>query len=183
MTRFQELVEDVNGRRHRGTLLIFVAIVLAHWAEHVLQAMQIWAFGWPRPEALGALGLLSPWLVSSEWLHYGYAIVMLLGLWMLRSGFVGRSKTWWMIAFWIQFWHHIEHLILTLQAQVGANLFGSPVPISIVQLVIPRPELHLVYNTIVTIPMAVAMIYHLRPSARELEMMSCSCANVAKVPA
>ena len=36
-------------------------------------------------------------------------------------------------------------------------------PTSIAQLVFPRVELHLFYNTIVTIPMVVAMFYHLRP--------------------
>ena len=35
---------------------------------------------------------------------------MLVGLWMLRGGFTGKvDHFWWMMAFWIQFFHHIEH--------------------------------------------------------------------------
>ena len=82
-------------------------------------------------------------VVASEALHYGYAIVMLIGFWILRKGFVGQSYRWWMLAFWIQFWHHIEHALLQGQAIFHHNLFGSPVPVSIVQLVVPRVELHL----------------------------------------
>ncbi|MEH1101389.1 hypothetical protein V6V16_19720 [Micromonospora sp. CPCC 205561] len=150
-------------------------IVLAHWAEHLVQAYQIWGLGWPRPEARGVLGMPFPWLVSSEWLHYGYAVVMLAGFWMLRTGFVGRSRGWWTATLAIQFWHHIEHLLLLLQAQTGRHLFDSPVPTSLLQVVIPRVELHLFYNTVVFVPMVIAMYLHLRPSSAETRLMSCSC--------
>jgi hypothetical protein len=100
---------------------------------------------------------------------------MLIGLWILRKGFVGRAHTWWMIAFGIQFWHHIEHLLLLIQAQTGAYLLGRPVPTSILQLLFPRVELHLFYNSIVFIPMVVAVYLHLRPTRTEREAMSCSC--------
>jgi hypothetical protein len=95
---------------------------------------------------------------------------------MLRTGFKGRSHTWWMVAFWIQFWHHIEHALLQGQALFGANLFDSPVPVSLVQLWIPRVELHLFYNSVVFIPMVVAMWYHLFPSPAEEAQHTCSCA-------
>src|SRR6266516_2997186 len=32
----------------------------------------------------GVLGLPFPWLISSERLHHGYALLMLVALWMLR---------------------------------------------------------------------------------------------------
>ena len=77
------------------------------------------------PEARGALGLLFPWLIKSEALHYGYAVVMLIGLWTLRKGFTGKvDHFWWMLAFWIQFFHHIEHALLQTQAIIGHNLHG-----------------------------------------------------------
>ncbi|MFG1780387.1 hypothetical protein ACGFIR_29100 [Micromonospora sp. NPDC049051] len=165
----------LNGAHHRTALNLFLLVVLAHWAEHLVQAYQIWGLGWSRPEARGVLGMPFPWLVSSEWLHYGYAIVMLVGMWMLRPGFVGRSRSWWTLAVAIQFWHHIEHLLLLLQAQTGRHLFDSPVPTSLLQVVIPRVELHLFYNTVVFVPMVIAMYLHLRPSAAEAERMWCSC--------
>jgi hypothetical protein len=170
------LGEGLNGRWHERGLQIFMAIVLAHWAEHLAQAVQVYLLGWPIPESRGVLGLWFPWLVSSETLHYGYAIVMLIGLWIFRRGFVGRAATWWMIAFWIQFWHHIEHALLQGQAIVGANLFNSPVPVSIAQLWIPRVELHLIYNSLVFIPMMVAMYRHMVPPAAEAAHMRCTCA-------
>lgn len=170
------LLERLNGPWHERANKVFGAIVLAHWAEHLVQAYQIFVLGWPRPEARGILGLGAPWLVTSEALHYGYALVMLTGLWILRAGFVGRARTWWMIAFCIQFWHHIKHALLQGQAMFHHNLFGAPVPTSILQQWFPRVELHLFYNGVVFVPMVVAMYFHLFPTAEERTHQKCSCA-------
>jgi hypothetical protein len=170
------LSEKLNGPWHERALWAYAVIVLAHWSEHFVQAFQIYVLGWKPPAARGILGLWYPELIKSEALHYGYALIMLIAFWVLRKGFVGRSRTWWMAAFGIQFWHHIEHALLQGQAIAGHNLFGSPVPMSIAQLIIPRVELHLFYNTIVTIPMVIAMFYHLFPSPEEKAHMQCSCA-------
>lgn len=172
----QSLIERLNGAWHERALQIFLAIVLAHWAEHLAQAFQVYVLNWPVPDSRGVLGLWFPWLISSEALHYGYAVVMLAGLWVFRSGFVGRSRVWWMIAFWIQFWHHIEHALLQGQAIVGQNLLNSPVPVSIAQLWIPRVELHLIYNSLVFVPMVIAMYRHMVPSRGERARMRCTCA-------
>ena len=175
-TRTRQWIQKLNREWHEPALKIFMAVVLAHWGEHLFQAYQIYALGWPVPESLGMLGMWFPALVSSEILHYGYALVMIVTLWVLRDGFVGRSYTWWMISFWIQFWHHIEHLLLQGQAIAGENLFNSPVPVSIVQLWVPRVELHLIYNTLVFIPMVVAMYYHMLPTRAEDVHPHCTCA-------
>jgi hypothetical protein len=158
-----------------------MVVVLAHWAEHVAQAYQIWVLHWPRPKARGVLGEWFPWLISSEWLHYGYALVMLIFLFLLRPGFRGRARIWWTVALVIQFWHHIEHLLLLIQAQTHHNFFGKSVPTSILQLWYPRVELHLFYNSIVFIPMMIGVYFHLRPNAKELEQMDCSCVQTKKV--
>lgn len=176
-SRGPSFLEKLNEEWHKPALQFYMFIVLAHWAEHLAQAVQIYALGWKVPDARGIVGLYYPWMVKSEALHYGYAIVMLIGIWMLRTGFVGRSRTWWMIAFWIQFWHHIEHALLQGQAIFGANLFDQPMPVSIVQLWIPRVELHLFYNTIVFIPMVIGMYYHMFPPAgEEAHAAKCGCA-------
>ncbi len=170
-------VERLNTDRHELAMRLFMVIVLAHWVEHLLQGLQIYLLGWPVPQARGALGVLFPALIKSEALHYGYAVVMLIGLWTLRSGFTGKTdRFWWMLAFWIQFFHHVEHALLQTQAIAGHNLMGRPVPTSIVQLWVPRVELHLFYNTIVFIPMMIAMYYHLFPPAQETTRPQCSCA-------
>jgi len=169
--------ERLNGPRHEIALQVYMAIVLAHWGEHLLQALQIYALGWPVPEARGLLGYFFPWLVSSESLHYGYALVMLAGLWVLRTGFTGtQDRRWWTVALGIQFFHHFEHLLLQGQAILGQNLMGLPVPTSLVQLVVPRVELHLFYNTIVFLPMVIAMYYHMFPPGSEATRQQCSCA-------
>jgi hypothetical protein len=175
--RAPALVERLNGPLHERALQIFMVIVLAHWAEHLLQALQIYALGWPVSESRGALGQLFPWLVASETLHYGYALVMLVGLWVLRPGFMGTlDRRWWTIALAIQFFHHFEHALLQTQAILGTPFFGAPVPTSLVQLWVPRVELHLFYNGIVFLPMIVAMYHHMFPPAQGSAGSKCSCA-------
>ena len=176
----KEATARLNGQGHELALRTFMAIVLAHWAEHLFQAIQIYVLGWPVPQARGLVGYFIPWVIQSEALHYGYAVVMLIGLWLLRPGFAGgRDRTWWNIALGIQFFHHIEHFLLLIQAQTGHNLAGRPVPTSLIQLWVPRVELHLFYNTIVFIPMVVAMYYHLFPSTGDAAMQQCTCSGHA----
>jgi hypothetical protein len=169
----------LNTRYHKPALLAFAAVVVLHWVEHIVQAVQIYFLDWPRPQAGGVLGLWIPWLVKSEWLHYGFAIVMLVAFVVLRHGFTGSARTWWNAAMWIQVWHQFEHFLLLVQALTASNLMGKPVPTSIAQLVFPRVELHLFYNAIVTVPMVVAMVKHLRPSPSERANMTCSCVPAA----
>ena len=176
-------LERLNGPRHELALQVFMVIVLGHWAEHLLQAFQIYGLGWPVPEARGALGYFFPYLVTSELLHYGYALVMLAGLFVLRPGFTGtEDRRWWTIALSIQFFHHFEHLLLQGQYLLGQNLFDRPVPTSLLQLWLPRVELHLFYNTIVFIPMVVGMYFHMFPPSWE-KQPKCTCAWHGKVPA
>ena len=171
------LSERLNSGWHKVALQGFMGIVLFHWAEHIVQAYQAFVLHWPRPMAMGFLGMYFPWLMKTEVLHYGFALIMLFGLWVLRRGFVGRSHTWWMIAFWIQFWHHIEHGLLFYQALSRHYLFGASVPTSIGQVWIPRIELHLIYNVIVFAPMVIAMYYHVHPPRTEVARPACTCAR------
>jgi hypothetical protein len=173
------MVTALNTRWHKAALGVFLFVVLAHWAEHVAQAIQIWVLGWPVPKARGVLGEPFPWLIKSEWLHYGYALVMLVGLLLLRPGFTGRSRTWWNVALGIQVWHHFEHLLLLIQAITGSYLAGRAVPTSILQVFLPRVQLHLFYNAVVFAPMVVAMYLHWRPNKSEHVAMACTCAAAA----
>ena len=170
------LYNRLNTQWHERALQIFMVIVLAHWSEHLAQATQIYFLGWPRSKANGVLGLWYPWLITSELMHYLYALVMLIGLWVLRKGFTGTDRKWWTAALVIQFWHHIEHLLLITQATMHHNLWHKPVPMSVLQLFFPRVELHLFYNSIVFIPMVIGMYYHMFPPAGEPQHNACSCA-------
>ncbi|TDC37387.1 hypothetical protein E1211_10400 [Micromonospora sp. 15K316] len=171
------LLSSLNNRFHRAALTVYMVVVLAHWAEHLVQAYQIWVLGWPRPQARGVLGMPFPWLVASEWMHYGYAVVMLIGLFLLRRGFTGRANAWWSVALALQFWHHIEHALLLIQAHSTLRFPGTTDPTSLLQLVVPRVELHLFYNSIVFIPMLIAVYLHMRPNTAERTAMACSCAH------
>ena len=125
----------LNTTWHKPALQLFALVTLGHWGEHLAQTFEVYVLGWPLKESFGLVGMLFPWLVKTEAMHYAYAIVMLLGLWALRKGFTGRSYVWWMIAFWIQFWHHIEHALLQYQVIAGHNFLGAPGPISLIQMV------------------------------------------------
>jgi hypothetical protein len=142
-------------------LNIFLAIVIGHWAEHLFQIYQIYVLGWPTHMAGGLLGYVFPWLVHSEVLHFGYAVLMMIGLVWLRGEMGGAAESAWKTSTIIQSWHLVEHTLLQIQA-LTHPFFGKAVPTSIVQLWFPRVELHLFYNTIVTIPMAVAVYRKLR---------------------
>lgn len=173
-TRNRDLFAKINGEWHERSLWVFMVIVMGHWAEHIIQGVQIWLINMPRASALGGLGYLAPVLVSSEALHFGFAISMLAGLAMLRPGFSGQSRKWWNLSLALQGWHFIEHALLFGQVIIGVNMFGSPVPTSLLQPFIPRAELHLLYNLVVFVPMVVAMWLHTRPC--EDETNNCSCA-------
>jgi hypothetical protein len=175
------MLQAVNGPWHKRANQFFLVIVLAHWAEHLMQAYQVYVLKWPRPHSHGAVGLLVPWLNTSEWLHYGYAVVMLAGLALLRPGYVGRARAWWTAALAIQAWHFFEHALLLVQALLDVTFFGSPVRTSVLQLVVPRVEVHLFYNAIVFIPMVVAMVYHLFPPTDEKAVSACSCSHRRKI--
>lgn len=180
--RSPTLSERLNTTWHRVALQGFMVIVLFHWLEHLVQAYQVWVLHWPRAMSMGILGMYYPWLMKTEVLHYSFALVMLVGLWVLRKGFTGRAHTWWMVAFWIQFWHHFEHALLFYQALTHHYFFGGSVPTSIGQIWVPRIELHLFYNAIVFIPMVVGMYYHMYPSASEARAITCTCARHRRQP-
>jgi hypothetical protein len=119
-------MERVNSDWHEIAMRSFMVVVLGHWMEHFLQTFQIYVLGWPVPQARGMIGLAFPSLVSSEVLHYGYALVMVVALWALRPGFTGKQERWWWtLALGIQFFHHFEHALL--QWMIGRAIVTSAV--------------------------------------------------------
>jgi hypothetical protein len=155
-----DIVSTLNGPQHYNALVFYLIVVAAHWLEHGVQAFQVYVLGIERTKALGLLGTEYPYLVKSEILHYGFALFMLVGLILLRPAMTGRARPWWNAALLIQVWHHVEHLLLLVQAQSGWHLAGKPKPTSIVQLLVPRIELHLLYNMLVLIPLLIAISLH-----------------------
>jgi hypothetical protein len=123
---------------------LFIAICIAHFAEHFAQIIQLYVLDWSRPDCLGVLGLCQPWLIRSEWLHYLYAVAMLIGLYYWRNRF---DQVWGQRTINLQHYHHVEHLLLLTQAMLGFKATG------IGGLWFPRIELHFFYNAVVMISM------------------------------
>ena len=151
-------------KEHKLAVAGFLAVCLGHLSEHLIQAVQFFVLGMSRAEAMGLLGFRFHGLMMNETLHYGFAVVMLVGLWYFRNQFTGAARTYWRVAIAFQFWHHFEHLILLYQKQTGDFWFGGAVQTSVGQIWFPRLELHLFYNIAVTIPMVMAMYYSHRSS-------------------
>jgi hypothetical protein len=144
----------------KNQMTFFMSVVMAHFIEHLIQIYQLKILGWDRSESLGLLGVWHPWLIHSEWLHYGLALFMLIGIWYLLPSINTRRATyWWSITLFLQFLHHIEHLVPLVQALTGKYLYGSTKPMSLLQYWFPRIELHFTYNVIVMVPMSIAMVY------------------------
>lgn len=129
-----------------STGALFVLVVALHWVEHLVQAVQIHAVGIAPAKALGAVGAFFPGLVRSEWLHLAFDVGLLVGLVVLRRLFTSRGRRVWHLAIAGQSWPLFEHLLLFAQAQTGARFFGTDAPSSVLQLLVPRADLHLAYN-------------------------------------
>lgn len=156
-------VRKINGDWHKIAMQIFMVVIATHFLEHLLQVSQLYLLHWSRKESLGFLGLFYPWLIHTEWLHYGHALFMLLGTAVLAPAINGKARFWWHLTFILAFYHHFEHALLLGQALIHKNLFNSPVLTSIGQLYFPRIELHFAYNLIVLIPMLIALSMHRYP--------------------
>src|SRR5258708_34116266 len=102
-------LEKLNGPWHERALRTFTIIVIAHWAEHLAQAYQVYVLKWAPHQAGGVLGQAFPWLVHPEVLHHGDALIMLPGLWAFLPGFVGQARPWGLRALRIPVVHHIRH--------------------------------------------------------------------------
>jgi hypothetical protein len=169
--------EKLNSQWHRKALWLFMVVVFGHWAEHLLQVYQVYMLGWLPSEAGGMLGLAFPRLAQSEVLHMVYNVSLFAGVLLLRPAFVGRGRKWWSIALVFQTWHLFEHTLLQVQWLTGSFLFGAAQQTSILQLWVPRVELHFLYNLIVFIPMVFGLYYHVYPSQGESADYQCDCAH------
>lgn len=145
-------------KQFRNYLNIFLLVVYLHLFEHIAQMFQLYVLQWPRSQCLGLLGLIWPWLIHSEYLHYGHALFMLVGIYYLTKYMHIRKALWWMnLTLILAFYHHFEHLLLLIQSITHVYFFDKTVPTSIGQLFIPRIELHFIYNLMVGIPMIIAL--------------------------
>lgn len=88
-----------SSQRYSLMLKIFAGLMVAHWAEHLVQAYQVYVLGYERHHAGGLLGQVYPWLMHTEWLHFAYAVFTFLGLLLLHRAFDGPARAWWNAAY------------------------------------------------------------------------------------
>lgn len=169
-----KLLHLINGRWHAYALVAFLSPILFHMSEHFVQIFELYVLQLDRAEALGIVGIWFPAAVQSELLHFSFAVFTLTGLVLLRPAFQASARAWWSVALTVEVWHQFEHVILLFQRVTGNFFFGEVMPTSILQLVVPRIELHLTYNTLVFLPMVLALIAHCFPAAGEA-MSDCGC--------
>ena len=83
--------EKLNTRWHERGLQIFMLIVLGALGRASCPGLPDLCHGMAAPEGQWACSVCGiPWLIQTETLHYGYALVMLIGIWVFRKGFTGR---------------------------------------------------------------------------------------------
>lgn len=151
-----------HGKDHKRLLALYMVVVGLHFAEHILQLYQFAVLGWARPASGGLLGLWAPQLAMAELLHFGYNSFQLIGLLALLGGFKGRARTFWIIAIVLQGWHWFEHALLQLQWITKIYLYNGPKQMSVLEVFLPRIELHFIYNMLVVIPTLIAVYLYAR---------------------
>jgi hypothetical protein len=60
----------------------------------------------------------------------------------------------------VQAWHFFEHGQIQIQYYVGWHLWGGPKPGSILEFLMPRIELHSIYNVAVFVPTLIAVMLY-----------------------
>lgn len=176
--RHDGILFRLNTSGHRAALLLFVPFALLPVLDGLARVCggdrgRSWA---SIPQQL--LRTVMP-DTSAQFVPYVCALLLLVGLWVLRIGFKGRAAWWWLGAFWVQFWHHLEHAVLEGQVIAGRNLFQQAAPTSLLGLLLPQDLLHLAYATLVLLFMVGALARHRSPAPAEAVQHNCGCARRA----
>ena len=150
-----------------------VAIQGGHVVEHVIQVLQVFAFGVPEDDALGLLGYVLQFNGTEEWLHLGYnslylvSLYALIGpLWRITPAVLPTGVFWFFIAagVWLETWHMVEHGVII--SHVIAN-GGCPCPgIGDTALGVSDTVLHFFYNALAYAGIVLAYRYVLHARKR-----------------
>jgi hypothetical protein len=172
----------MESNAHRRTVAILAGVLgvqAAHFVEHIIQLIQVYALRIPETRALGALGAVFAFHGTEEWMHLAFNVSLLTALLWFQP-FVRHQLGAWsrpyraylFLGVGVEMWHVIEHLVVT--GNMLANGGGCPCP-GILDRVVPETILHLGYNAaaltglaIGTIPILIAAVRR-RPFAGRLE--------------
>jgi hypothetical protein len=153
--------DDVSLARRFGTSTAFrrlywgvVTVQGIHMFEHVVQLIQVYAFGVPDDDALGLLGYVFQFNGTEEWLHLVFNVSYLLALTVLFVGILGlyfddvlSTGTfigYLLLGLGLETWHGIEHVVIIHNVIRNG---GCPCPgIGDAALGVTDTQLHFVYN-------------------------------------
>ena len=146
-----------------------VAIQGGHVVEHVVQLLQVFAFGVSEDDALGLLGYVLQFNGTEAAAGPGLqhvvprrALRVTLPLWRITPAVIPTWAFWFFVvaSVWIETWHIVEHGVII--SHVIAN-GGCPCPgIGDVALGLSDTILHFVYNAIAYAGVVYAYILILR---------------------
>ena len=166
----------INGPWHGRALLILFAPILFHMFEHTTQAVQVYVLNVQREDALGLLGVWMADLIRGEAVHFSFALYTLASILLVGGAGVGLARSFGLMAVAVQSWHLFEHSLLIYQRTVDSFFFGASEPTSLMQLLVPRVELHFIYNSAVFAAIVIALLLHAYPPRGETVRSSCDCA-------
>ncbi len=137
----------------RFAFALLVATQGGHVAEHVAQMAQLHVLGLPASQARGIIGAL-----DLEWVHFGWSLWILALTAILFRRFPWNR--WLLLGLVLGVWHELEHATI-LSAYLSTGVVGTPGLLARGGLLggglpIARPDLHFLYNAMITIPLVLA---------------------------
>ena len=144
------------SRRFFPFFATVVVVQGVHVIEHIIQLLQVYAFGVADDDAFGVLGAFIKFNDTEEWLHLAFNFTYLMSLFVLAIvlreyvdiGRLSRSAylTFVVAGVGLETWHMTEHVVII--ANVMRNS-GCPCPgIGDRALGVTDTVLHFVYNLI-----------------------------------
>lgn len=136
--------------RWRFFFTAVLAFQLGHVSEHVSQMIQLHVLGLPPQQARGVIGAL-----DVEWVHFLWSTFVLVAtVALLRR--LPRNR-WLALALVLAVWHELEHVTL-MTTYLATGVSGSPGLLASGGLIdgglpISRPDLHFLYNAMLTVPL------------------------------
>jgi hypothetical protein len=159
-------VEIAWTYRHYQWLALLYLLVLTqggHVIEHLAQMVQIHVLHLGRGHTHGIFGAL-----DIEWVHFIWNTWILVAIVLLVRRF--RRNPWLWASLAIAGWHEAEHAVI-LAKYLATGQQGTPGLLAtggaIGGGVLPRPDLHFLYNLIETVPLVGGFVYQLRRSHNE----------------
>jgi hypothetical protein len=146
-----------------GLFFVLTALQLAHMGEHVAQMVQIHLLGLQGADASGIFGVF-----NVEWVHFVWNGLVVVGVVLLLTRYSHNRWLWLTAA--IAGWHLVEHAYI-LSVYLGTGVSGTPGLLAQGGLLggglpLVRPDLHVGYNLIETVPLVAAFLLQARRTAR-----------------